>query len=278
MVKPIDGLKRLLDNKFISLAKIEWWLLKYVSAYQDVISIIEAISPDYVFPSIGDRYALEFQLKDLYELLEEVSVCHRNEAYFKKQLALYDEVSNNVTELSSWLESHKLTASEEQIRFLDFFADNRELSGYRSKVIMPSNLDFSIRINLIEFEYTLRFLDIVERSGKLVLTGIVKLVKEVEFLEEIVTKTKECTSTRPAYQRQHVVIATNDAHRNEHLIRFVHGKTELLKDITVGQKVKVYTDLRGGELEKESGVKEYWNSLIGWDIQILEDCIYEAEL
>ena len=278
MVKPIDGLKRLLDNKFISLAKIEWWLLKYESAYQDVISIIKAIPSDYAFPSIGDRYALEFQLKDLYELLEEVSACHRNEAYFKKQLELYDEISNNVTELSAWLESHKLTPSEEQIRFLDFFADNRELSGYRSKVIMPSNLDFSIRINLIEFEYTLRFLDIIKGSEKLVFIGVVKLIKDVEFLEEIVTKTKGFTSTRPAYKRQHVVIATNDAHRNEYLIRFVHGKTELLKDITVGQKVKVFTDLRGGELEKESGVKEYWNSLIGWGIQILEDCIYEAEL
>lgn len=276
MVKIITEIPLKEDD--VDLYKLDWWLLKYESAYQDVISVIETIPSDYTFPSIGDRHTYEFQLKNLYELLEEVSACHRNEAYFKEQLELYDEVSNNVTELSSWLESHKLTPSEEQIRFLDFFADNRELSGYRSRVIMPSNLDFSIKINLIDFQYTLRFLDIVERSGKLVLTGVVKLIKDVEFLEEIVTKTKEFTSARPAYQRQHIVIATNDAHNNEYLIRFVYKKTELLKEVTVGQKVKVYTDLRGGELEKERGVKEYWNSLIGWDIQVLEDCIYNAEL
>jgi len=259
----------LIEGDYINLSKLDWWLLKYESAYQDAISTIEAIPSDYTFPRIGDRYTLEFQLKDLYELLEEVSVCHGNEVYFEEQLELYDEVGNNVTEQSSWLEVHKLTAPEEQEIFLNLFADSRELSGYRSELIMPLGLNFSIKINSIDFQYTLRFLDIIERSKKIIIIGVVKHVEDIEVIGENATKRKEQLSTSPAYRRQAIVVLANNNQYNEYLIRFVHGKIGLLKGVTIGKKVKVYADLRGGVLDKGNDVKEYWNSLIGWGIEQL---------
>jgi len=259
----------LIEGDYINLSKLDWWLLKYESAYQDAISTIEAIPSDYTFPRIGDRYTLEFQLKDLYELLEEVSVCHGNEVYFEEQLELYDEVSNNVTKRNSWLERHKLNPSEEQTKFINQFADSREVTGCNFELSLPLGLDFTMKVNPIDFESTLRFLDIIERSKKIVIIGKVEHVDNIEVIEEKTTKTKEFTSTSPVYKRQAIVVSTNNNQYNEYLIRFLHGKIGLLKGVTVGKKVKVYADLRGGVLDKENDVKEYWNSLIGWEIEQL---------
>jgi hypothetical protein len=93
---PDLNIEILLDEGYTDISKLDWWLLKYDSAYQDAISIIKAIPSDYTFPRIGDRYTSEFKLKDLYEFLEEVTACHRNETYFKKQLEIHDEVNTSV--------------------------------------------------------------------------------------------------------------------------------------------------------------------------------------
>lgn len=267
----------LLEDEYLYLPKIEWWLLKYESAYQDVISSIEAIPSDYTFPRIGDRYASEFMLKDLYELLEGVSVCYRNEAYFNNQLELYDEVSNNVTELNSWLDIHKLIVPKEQSIFMGLFADIRGVKGYNYELRLPLGLDFTMKVNPIDFQSTLRFLDIIERSKKVIIIGTVKYFESIEVIEEKITKTKEYTSTSPTYKRQDIVVSANNSQNNEHLIRFLYGKIELLKDVYVGQMVKVYLELCGGVLENEKGTREYWNLLKGWDIEVLEDYIHEAE-
>lgn len=276
-MNPITELRKLVDTRFISLPKIEWWLMKYESDYQYVISVIDAIPSDYKFPSFGERYAFEFQLKDLYELLEEVLTCYKDEAYFKIQLTTYQEISSNAMALSSWLETHKLTPSKEQSKFKWLFADNREVTGYNLKLNLPIGLDFTMVVNPLDFHYSIKFLDIIDRSEKLEFVGIVKLIKPIDFFEKIVTTTKEITSTRPAYQRQDIVIAVDDSHNSQHQIKFFNGKTSLLKNIYVGQKVKVHVELRGGVSEKSDGVKEYWTLLRGWDIEILEDFIHEAE-
>jgi len=270
ITQAITGLKHLSENDIYPISKIEWWLLKYEADYQDVKSIINAIPNDFTLPRISKKYHTEYQFIDLFERLQEVSICHRNETYFKEQLALYDEVKNNVSELNNWLATHYLGAGEQQSKFGALFFDNRELTDYNFNIYLPISLKLSIVVDATEFQYSLQFLNILERSKKMIITGIVKLIDDIEIFEERRISNEKFTRVRPAFKRQKVVISTNDEHLNEHLIRFVNGKTELLKDVSLGQKIKVFTSLRGGEWEDENGVKEYRNSLLGWDVEILE--------
>lgn len=258
----------LLEDEYLNLPKVEWWLLKYESAYKDAISIIEAIPSDYTFPRIGDRYTSEFQLKDLYELLEEVTACHRNETYFKKQLEIHNEVNTSVVELNSWLKSS--TTSQELAKFTNLFADNRTLTGYNFNLKLPTLDNCAVKLNPLDFKYSIEFNDILEKSKKVIIHGNIKHIDDIVSLEEETTITPNLISKRPAYKKRTIVISDyNDKKSGEHLVRFVHDKVGLLKNTMVGQRVEVYAELKSRVQENEKGVKEQWETLIGWDIKQL---------
>ncbi len=270
MDSSIKELKNLSENNTYSISKIEWWLLKYRGEYQNGNSVINAIPSSFTYPRISPKYQEEFNFKDLYERLEEVSICYKNETHFKEQLAVYNKVKNNVSELNNWLATHYLDAGKQQSKFRMLFADNRELIDYSFKIHLPTSLNLSVMVDANEYQYSLQFLNILERSKKIVISGVVKLITDLEVFEERRITEGDYTRIRPAFKRQKIVISTNDEHLNEHLIRFVNGKTELLKDVSVGQKIKGFISLRGGEWENEHKELEYRHSLLGWDIEKLE--------
>ena len=267
IIQSLENLKSLTKDNTYSIVKIEWWLLKYKGEYQYTNSVIDAIPSSFTYPRISPKYQEEFNFKDLYERLEEVSICYKNETHFKEQLAVYNKVKNNVSELNNWLATHYLDAGKQQSKFRILFADNRELIDYSFKIHLPTSLNLSVIVEANEFQYSLQFLNILERSKKILISGVVKLITDLEVFEERRITEGNYTRISPAFKRQKIVISTNDEHLNEHLIRFVNGKTELLKEVKVGRKIKVYTSLRGGEWENEHKELEYKHSLLGWDIE-----------
>lgn len=262
----LEELKSLSKDGIYSIDKICWWLLKYEEEYQRINSIISSIPGRY--PSFTPKYQDEFNLKDLYKSLEEVSVCYTNETYFEEQLKVYNEVKNNVSELENWLATNYLDIGGQQCKFTILFGDTRELTDYSFKIHLPRALNLSVIVDSKGFQYTLQFLNILERSKKIIIKGVVKQIEALEIFEEREIRKGDYTTTRAAYKTQKIIISTNDADHNEHLIRFINGKTELLKEVNVGQEIKVYATLRGVEKENENKELEYRHRLLGWDIEV----------
>jgi hypothetical protein len=147
------------------------------------------------------------------------------------------------------------------------FGDNRELIDYSFKIHFPLPLNLSVIVDGNEFQYSLQFLNILERSKKIIIIGVIILISDLEVIEESRIEV-DYIRIRPAFKRQKIVVSTNDEHLNEHLIIFRNGKTELLKDVSIGQKIKVFASLRGGEWENENKELAYGHSLLGWDIEL----------
>lgn len=264
----ITEFKSLFVDDIISVTKIQWWLLKYESDYLEIKDSFINKEFEYVFYRIRGKDQEEFSFIDLFEKLQEVSDCHKNEKYFKDELEVYDTIKNDVTKLNSWLENHSLDTKGRQSEFRMLFSDNSELLGYNFNIEIKS-IGFKIKIE--DFHYSLRFLNVIEKFKKIVIIGVVSRINNLEDFKEIKTTVGDSVITRPAFKRQEIILSTNDEHLNEYLIRFVNGKTELLKNIDIGQTVKIYVDLRGGNLKNEDGTQGFQSSLLGWDISLLED-------
>jgi RecG-like helicase len=132
------------------------------------------------------------------------------------------------------------------------------LTGYELIILYPLSLPVKIKIDPLEFQYTLKFLEILDRSSKTQLIGKVKIIKELEV--------REVKNSRP-YKRQSIVMSIDDGNLSELLITFIHDKVMLLNSLKVGMKIKVFTEIKGGENElEESG---YSLILIGWDIELI---------
>ena len=101
----LNEFKSLQENNLHSIAKIEWWLLKYDEYYKDLKSY-------WVCPNEGclmkiDFYCLcenkhdEYIFLELFKELDEFSQFHRNEPYFKQELETYNKVKDNQVKLKN---------------------------------------------------------------------------------------------------------------------------------------------------------------------------------
>lgn len=270
--KAINELQNLAQEKHLGISKIEWWLLKFEPLFNDTIEQIDSIPNPSRFPRLGyseEMYGELFQFEDLFKLLQEISICHRNEVYFKRKLNTYNEVSNNVKLLTEWLYSSK-KKSKEQSLFKSLFQDTRVLKNYKLDVKLPLRIDFEISLNELEFKNTLKFLDVIERSDMIEIVGVINRIDDLEVFEQREIKTKEFTLIKPAYKRRKILIFTNDENLSNHLIPFVNGKVELLNDLVKGQKVKIFAGLRGHKVKNGKGDLEHRSYLLGWDIELIK--------
>jgi len=138
------------------------------------------------------------------------------------------------------------------------FQNTSTLSGYEFVIRYPLSLPVTIKLDEVDFKETLQFLNILERSKKVEVIGIVEAINNLEVIK---------VNEYQVYERQTIIIGVDDGNQSKLLVRFVKGKIALLDKIKVGQKVKIYADLIGGrnELDKQG----YSLSLVGWDIKTL---------
>jgi hypothetical protein len=273
----IRELKSLSEKGIYKKSKLKWWLQKYADQYTYFIKGREnrdAMAITYradARPEVKEFIHLENKINtflDTYETLENVIELYANETYYKEQIVAYNKVKNNVSELNNWLATQYLDTGKQQSDFKILFGDNRELIDYSFKIHFPLSLNLSLIVDGNEFQYSLQFLNILERSKKIIIIGVITLFSDLEVFEESRITEGDYIRIRPAFKRQKIVVSTNDEHLNEHLIIFRNGKTELLKDVSIGQKIKVFASLRGGEWENENKELAHRNSLLGWDIEL----------
>jgi prolyl oligopeptidase PreP (S9A serine peptidase family) len=190
---------------------------------------------------------------DLYEALNEVLNFYNNESYFEKQLEIYELVKNDNEQFNTWLEYHRADKKYMYERFVTLFSDNATVTGFNLTILYPLSLPVKVKLDASEFQYTLKFLEILERSSKSELVGVIEIIKPIETvrLNEFQT-----------YNKQTIIVLVNDTQNRLH-IKFIKGKIEMLDKLKIGQKVKVYGDLIKREVKTD--IQHY----LGWKIELI---------
>ena len=172
----IEELKSLSDNGIYKRGKLEWWLLKYEEEYKYYYNDKETRSTmriTYRADASSQRKESIDLLNKInvflytYEVLGKVTKFYRNELHFKDEIKRYNSIKNNVKELDSWLKTHELDKNKKYAAFVNLFENTRTVSGYRFDILYPFSLPLKIRLDELEFKYTLQFLKILERSKKM---------------------------------------------------------------------------------------------------------------
>ena len=248
---------------------IQYWLLKHRIIYKTLNKDIDTLNKEFPNSYIRNYYAFKDESKflDTYEVLLEVLKCYKKELYFKEQIVFYNDIKDNGAHFNSWLSKKKVSENKFISQFNQMFQNTTMPSGYEFIIRYPFFLPVNIKLDESDFKHTLQFLEILEMSRRLQFIGDISTINDLELFEKKTTKTNEGVSYRRAYKRQIITMISNDVQTTKLKVKFLDGKTVLLKDLKVGQRVKVYADIiEQNEIENDKCIK----NLLGWHIEILK--------
>lgn len=169
-VKQVSGYKKELLNlssvSVFRIAQIEWWLLKYEGEYKRIHQIEQS---KYLYEIDGEVVRLpdyigcrtdEEKFIDTYQRLDELTQLHKNEEYFKQEMAIYQKVKNNPDLVQDWLKKNEQFGTKDYILFLteylDYIIDNTE---YHLKVFFLGDKELEVYVDREDFKYTIEFLE-----------------------------------------------------------------------------------------------------------------------
>lgn len=72
------------------------------------------------------------------------------------------------------------------------------------------------------------------------------------------------------FQKRDFVITTDGQYPQDIIIQFAQGNCALLDRFQVGQMVKIHFNLQGREWTSPQGEVKYFNTVVGWKIEILQ--------
>ena len=250
--------------------KVEWWLNKHKLRHEKLSKNIDTLNKEFPNTHVRSISILQNEAKflDIYEALLEVIECYSNELYYKGEMELYSTINDDKIQLDSWLQAHKLDEGKKQSKFKQLFQNTSTFSGYEFVIRYPLSLPVTIKLDEAEFKYTLKFLEILERSSKTQFIGVINIINDLEVFEKKVTKTDEGGIYRRAFTRRSMIITVDDIYGSELHVRFMDERTQLIENLKAGQEVKLYADITGKE--NESDRSRYPLSLLGWDIEIFK--------
>ncbi|WP_185871130.1 DUF3127 domain-containing protein [Blattabacterium cuenoti] len=87
---------------------------------------------------------------------------------------------------------------------------------------------------------------------------------------EIIGKVKklfEIQNFDSGFKKREIVVTTEEPYPQNLLIEFIQEKVDLLENIKLNDKIKVYINLRGREWKNPEGNIKYFNSIQGWKIE-----------
>lgn len=91
---------------------------------------------------------------------------------------------------------------------------------------------------------------------------------------EVIGRIKKIEPTKEfgtsGFKKRELVITTEEQYPQFILIEFLQDKCSLLDQVQEGQNVKVSINLRGREWINPQGEAKYFNSLVGWKIELLQ--------
>lgn len=72
------------------------------------------------------------------------------------------------------------------------------------------------------------------------------------------------------FEKRDLVIITEDIYPQTIIIQFTQQRCDLLDSLQVGQRVKVYVNIRGREWTNPQGETKYFNTIEGWKIEVIQ--------
>lgn len=92
-----------------------------------------------------------------------------------------------------------------------------------------------------------------------------------EVIGKLKLKTEIKTFGSNGFQKRDIVVTTDEQYPQMILIELHQDKCDLINSYNVGDNIKVYTNIRGREWINPQGEVKYFNSLVGWRIEKVED-------
>lgn len=78
------------------------------------------------------------------------------------------------------------------------------------------------------------------------------------------------TMGQNGFEKRDLVIITEDIYPQTIIIQFTQQRCDLLDSLQVGQRVKVYVNIRGREWTSPQGEIKYFNTIEGWKIELVQ--------
>ena len=72
------------------------------------------------------------------------------------------------------------------------------------------------------------------------------------------------------FEKRDLVIVTDENYPQTIIIQFTQQRCDLLDSLQVGQRVKVYINIRGREWTNQQGETKYFNTIEGWKIEVIQ--------
>ena len=72
------------------------------------------------------------------------------------------------------------------------------------------------------------------------------------------------------FEKRDLVIVTEEQYPQTIIIQFTQQRCDLLDSLQVGQRVKVYVNIRGREWTSPQGEIKYFNTIEGWKIEVIQ--------
>ena len=72
------------------------------------------------------------------------------------------------------------------------------------------------------------------------------------------------------FQKRDLVITTDGQYPQDIIIQFKQGNCALLDNLQIGQIVKIHFNLQGREWTSPQGEVKYFNTVVGWKIEIIQ--------
>ena len=239
------------SKEVCTMETIELWLEKHSDFYSTTVAVLEDERNVFKLDTVSLLVKKEFE--KLYGKMDILSKLYNKEAYFMEQLEEYHTVKDSVSKLEKWFAYQDEYKNEYKL-FSSVFYDSRELTHFCLKLndlILDPN----------DFKHTLEYMSIIEDNKAIEFQGTIKTIDDLEVYEK--------TETTRASTRRKIVIFVNDFCRSEYQIVFTDGRVKHLENVSVGQFVKVFARVIGGEWESPEGVKEYKHNLYGWRLEKL---------
>lgn len=132
-MNPITELELLSSDGIHNMSKIEWWLLKY---YGDYKKMKDAESKRFTYfidgkclrlPDYFDARTTEERFLEIYDILNQISICYRNEDYFKQEMAIYKAIEKDYEKVIQWLAKNEELGARDYVCFSnDYFCDEEK--------------------------------------------------------------------------------------------------------------------------------------------------------
>jgi len=165
----IEAYKQLLgliiDNIY-HIPKIEWWLLKNETLYVQIKRINDSkhlyeIDDSIVrLPNNIGNPTSDEKFIDVYESLDVLTKLHRNEKYFKQEMAIYDRIKNEPQKVKQWLKKNEKLGTEDYVTFLiDYLDYDPNDNEYHLNVFFLKDDKLEVYVDREDFKHTIEFIE-----------------------------------------------------------------------------------------------------------------------